>query len=226
MANKSGTNVASAITTFTDGDTYATAYGNEIQGGRHSVATLVDRNKIYKSRRKIGMTCYVESTEIAYKLITNPLTDITEDLDWEPDITSADDIVLTDGSTLNAKIAELEDIVAEKYAIFCLSALDIGVDDKEQMLRFDAKIINIAANIPIDTVLTSNIVFNLEMYDTAWSTVGTVTILSSDPSKSGINTLAIPKDIATGNRLRVNIISAQTTGIESLVIAVGLQLTK
>jgi len=247
MANKSGTNVASAVTTFTDADTYAVAYGNEIQGGRHSVVTLVDRNKIYKARRKVGMTCYVEATDLTYRLITNPTTDITEDLDWGLDIPSADNIVLNDGSTLNDKIAELEATevaisekdaaqdnkitavevaVAEKYVMFSLSTVSVGADDKEHMSRFKAKIVSIAANVPMNTILTSNIVANLEIYDGTWSIVGTATILSSDLTKSGITTLAIPKDIAIGNRLRVNIVSVQTSGIESLGIAVGLQLTK
>ena len=79
---KSGTNVASTITTFTPNDTYATAIANEIKGGRHSTLTIVDRNSIPLDRREIGMTCYVAENDDVYRLINNPTTATTQDSDW------------------------------------------------------------------------------------------------------------------------------------------------
>jgi hypothetical protein len=222
---KSGTNVAATITTFTDADTYATAYANEIQGGRHSVDTIVDRNAISKSRRKVGMICYVQATDLPYKLKNNPATDTTQDSDWEKDIPSADDIEFADGDTLAEKVSDLEAVAADRYAQFTLVPVNVGISEIEHMMRFNAKVVSIAANVPMETALTKDIVINLEKYTGVWSTVDSVTIISSDPAKSGIKNLATPQDIVAGDRLRLNIISAQT-GIESLVIAVGLQLTK
>lgn len=225
MANMVGTNVASAVTTFTDGDKYATAYANQIQGGRHSAATLTDRNAIPAPRRIVGMTCYVTETDLTYKLINNPAGDTTQASDWEKDIPSADDIVLDDGTTLTEKVAEVEAKIAERYVLFCITPVDIGVNDIEQMMQFPSKVVSINAAVPVGTALTSNVVVRLEMHNgTVWSTVDTITVLSADPTKSALKTLTTPKDIAVGNRLRVNVISAQA-GIESLVISVGLQLT-
>jgi hypothetical protein len=222
---KSGTNVAAPITTFTDADTYATAYANEIQGGRHSVDTLVNRNAIPKARRKEGMVCYVKATNLPYKLKNNPTTDTTQDSDWEKDIPSANDIEFADGDTLAEKVSDLEAVAADRYAQFTLLPVNVGISEIEHMMRFNAKVVSIAANVPMETALTKDIVINLEKYTGIWSTVDSVTIISSDPAKSGIKNLTTPQDIITGDRLRLNIVSAQA-GIESLVIAVGLQLTK
>jgi hypothetical protein len=227
MANSiSGTNVAAPVVPFTDADQYATAYANHIQGGRHSVATLADRNNIPVKRRIKGMTCFVEADDTTYRLINNPTTLTTQDSDWKEDIPSSENIVLNDGTTLEAKVTSMETDIAERFIQFCLEPVAVGINDKEQLMPFKAKIISLTANVPMDTTLTKDLVLNIEMYNGTWSVVGTVTILSSDPSKSGTKILTVPQDISAGNRVRVNVTSVQDTGVQSLMVNVGLQLTK
>ena len=72
MANKFGHNVGAPITTYQEGDTYATHYANEGQGGYKTVSTLIERDNIPDERRVEGMSCFV-TTDGAngseYKLI-------------------------------------------------------------------------------------------------------------------------------------------------------------
>lgn len=69
-----GTIVAAQITTGNTANTFSIGDTNEMQGGHHSVATLVDRDAITTERRVEGMTCYVTATVTTYQLqggITN-----------------------------------------------------------------------------------------------------------------------------------------------------------
>jgi hypothetical protein len=226
MANKSGTNVASAVTTFTDSDTYATAYANEIQGGRHSVTTLDERNKIYKSRRKVGMTCYVSDTNKTYKLINEPGTTETTETDWKVDIPSEGDIVDTNGVSLTTKLTNLETATGLKYVMFEIDPVTTGVSDVEHKLLFNGNITTVTLSIPVSVALTQNLTVNLELYSGgSWSTVSSLTIATTNTDKTITNTLETAKAVTLGQRLRANVILAQSN-IQSLELAVGLQLTE
>jgi hypothetical protein len=225
MANKlSGTNLASQAVPFTDEDNYPTHAAMYGKGGHHSVDTTNDRNNIPLLRREVGMTCYVLSTDKTYKLINNPAANTTQDTDWEIDVPSTDDILLDDGKTsLSSKISNL-DLSAEKYAVLCIKPVEVGPDSTEQIIPFNTNAISLEGNIPVATVLTKDVVVNVELYNgTTWSTLGTLTIPLASTTKSITQTLA-PVAITSGNRVRANIISAQDR-IESLSILIGMKLT-
>jgi hypothetical protein len=78
MQNNEGTLIFSPIRPYNSGDTYATAYANEVKGGFHTVNTLIDRDNIPMERREEGMLCSVlqalsglttGSTNVIYQLI-------------------------------------------------------------------------------------------------------------------------------------------------------------
>lgn len=74
MANNVGTLITSPIRPAGTSDIFPTALANELLGGFHQVALLVDRDAIPVERRSKGMICYVEESDRVYQLkggITN-----------------------------------------------------------------------------------------------------------------------------------------------------------
>lgn len=70
MANNVGTLVLSPVRPYSDQDTFATSFANEIKGGHHSVDTIAERNAITAERLQDGMTCYVASEKTTYELVS------------------------------------------------------------------------------------------------------------------------------------------------------------
>jgi len=74
MPNNIGMLVTAPIRPVSIFDKYPVALQNEIKGGMHSVANLLERNTIPIERRCIGLFCYVASLDRIYYLkddITN-----------------------------------------------------------------------------------------------------------------------------------------------------------
>jgi hypothetical protein len=154
MSNLAGTNVAAMVVPFTTEDEYATGYANYIKGGRHSVATLADRNKITKDRREQGMNCYVVETDKTYELKNNPDTQTTSDSDWK------------------------EASGKDKTYVFVNDRVVEGVGKLEFFHDQGAgKIIAIKANLPSETVLTEELSMAIDcLVNTTWTEVGIVKI--------------------------------------------------
>ena len=227
MASKKGTNVASPVTTFTDGDIYATAFADEIQGGLHTEATTVARNAIPLPRRKLGMHCQVIGGKV-YRLINEPGTATTADTDWEEVVPSAVDIKTKDGTTVEAKLSLLSDEVADKQIVFAITHADVVVGENalEQTIPFKGTINTLVANVPFGTTLTKDATFQIEQYNgSTWSIVDTITIPVGSASKYATKALATPVAVNLLDRLRVNILSIQD-GVESVNILVGIKTTK
>ena len=227
MASKKGTNVASPVTTFTDGDTYATAFADEIQGGFHTAGTTTDRNAIPLARRKVGMHCQVIGGKV-YRLINEPGTVATADTDWEEVIPAASDIKTTDGATVEAKLNGLETDVSEKQIVFVIAHADVIVGESalEQTIPFKGNITSLVANVPFATQLNKDVSLQIEQYNgSTWSIVGTITIPVGSASKYATKGLATPVAVNLLDRLRVNILSIQD-GVESVNILVGIKTTK
>jgi hypothetical protein len=74
MALQVGTLVGAPIRVNDSLDTYASAVDIEIQGTRHSVATIAARNAITTARRKAGMQCYVVADGNTYALLNDLVT--------------------------------------------------------------------------------------------------------------------------------------------------------
>jgi hypothetical protein len=68
MGNNSGTLVIAPVRPAAVGDTYPTAYANELLGGHKQVNLLTDRDAIAPSLREEGMTCWVIETGKLYVL--------------------------------------------------------------------------------------------------------------------------------------------------------------
>ena len=227
MASKKGTNVASPVTTFTDGDTYATAFADEIQGGLHTAATTTVRNTIPVARRKVGMHCQVVGGKV-YRLINEPGTDATTDADWEEVIPAAAEIKTKDGTTVEAKLSALADDVADKQIVFAITHGDVIVGENalEQTIPFKGNITSLVANVPFGTQLNKDVSLQIEQYNGSnWSIVGAITIPVGSASKYATTALATPVAVNLLDRLRVNILSIQD-GVESVNILVGIKTTK
>jgi hypothetical protein len=71
MSNNKGTLVIAPIRPFSSGDTFATAYANEIKGGHHVASGITERNAIPSERRLEGMLCTVlnPSPATTYQLL-------------------------------------------------------------------------------------------------------------------------------------------------------------
>jgi len=67
MSKNSGTLIIDQIKPFDSTDTYPVADSNDIKGGLHQVATLVDRDAIPAERLSTGMLCYVAENDTTYK---------------------------------------------------------------------------------------------------------------------------------------------------------------
>lgn len=226
-STKQGTNVAAAITTFTGEDKYNTAFANEVQGGRHSVATIADRNTIYPLRRTIGMTCYVAETDKTYKLVTNPVTETTSDSDWKLDVPEISDIKIDEDTSLEKKLSDIQTTAVKKYYVFVLDAPQVGANTAtEQIVPFiEAELSTMSVCVPSEVKLTKDISINLEVFKSGtWSVVGNIILPVSDTTNQREIDLVVSK-VFKGNRLRLNFINIQT-GIESLSVQVGLKLTK
>jgi hypothetical protein len=65
----SGTKVGGAITTGSSLETYPTAYEDEIWGGAHVTSTSAEMWAIPAAREAEGMTCYVTTEGVEYRLI-------------------------------------------------------------------------------------------------------------------------------------------------------------
>ena len=227
MASKKGTNVASPVTTFTDSDTYATAFADEIQGGLHTATTVANRNAIPAARRKVGMHCQVVGGKV-YRLINEPGTVTTADTDWEEVVPAAADVKTHDGTTVEAKLSLLADEVADKQIVFAITHGDVIVGEStlEQTIPFKGNITSIIANVPFGTQLKKDVSFQIEQYNGSnWSIVDTITIPVGSASKYATKALATPVAVNLLDRLRVNILSIQD-GVESVNILVGIKTTK
>lgn len=83
MAKNIGTLVSSAIRPNDSLDPIATAFANEIKGGLHSVANLLERDDIIFERREWGMLCYVLDERKTYQLLYNDNSvNIMDNLNW------------------------------------------------------------------------------------------------------------------------------------------------
>ena len=69
MPSIEGTIIASPITTGHTDNQFPIGDTNEMRGGHHSVSTIQDRNAISALRRAQGMTCWVVSQQIVYRLV-------------------------------------------------------------------------------------------------------------------------------------------------------------
>ena len=63
-----GINIITGIVPTDTNDTHATHYSKYGQGGRHSYATIPERDAIPVPRRELGMQVYVASTDKTYEL--------------------------------------------------------------------------------------------------------------------------------------------------------------
>ena len=88
MAQNIGTLVTAAIRPNDSLDLIASAFQNEIKGGHHSYATLVERDAIIDERREWGMFCSVYNDgantglyTLEYNLVD---TDISNNSNWTP----------------------------------------------------------------------------------------------------------------------------------------------
>jgi hypothetical protein len=97
MANNKGTLITSPIRPFSSGDTYATAYADEIKGGYHSVSGITERDAIPSFRRSEGMLCNVISENKVYKLVGG-----TGNTEWQ-EFTSGGDGSITVSDENNAE---------------------------------------------------------------------------------------------------------------------------
>lgn len=79
MANLPGTVIAAQITTGDTANTFSIGDTNLMQGGHHTVQTLVNRDEISAARRHDGMTCWVRDLGVMYQLVGGTLN-----TDWKP----------------------------------------------------------------------------------------------------------------------------------------------
>lgn len=219
MSNIAGTNVAAAVRPFTTDDQYAVAVANEIQGGRHSVATLVARNAIFKARRVIGMQCYVEETQKTYELKTDAGNAATLDTDWAIALVDPANIVLDGGKTLPETLTEI-DSKTTANVVFAIDPVKVGINAWEFPIPHvkGVKVKSITANVPRAETLTKDISLAVEKFDTAasnWVVIDSLSILKTESSKS--KTLTTPVDLVQFDRIRVNVLDCQD-GLKNLVV--------
>ena len=208
MTAYKGTNVASAIRPFTDQDKYATAYASEIKGGHKSADTTALRNTISADRRELGMTVAVGDK--IYRLITDPASDTTIDADWKDITASTDNIKYADGSTLEVKATSISELASKRYPTFVISPVDAGYDDIEIAIPFNANLTAITVSLPLNTVLTQDLVIGLEVNKSgAWANVQYATISSTSAKLSITTVLKTPEPLSIGDRLRINIVNCQ-----------------
>lgn len=68
MMENIGTLITAPIRPASDLDHFPTALANEIKGGRHTAATLAERDTIPSDRLEVGMQCWVEAEQKTYRL--------------------------------------------------------------------------------------------------------------------------------------------------------------
>ena len=217
MSSKNGTNVASAVTTFTTEDKYATAYADEIQGGLHIVESITERNAIPPARRKVGMHCQIfdsilQTAGKEYILINDSGQEATTDTDWAESAPNAARISMTDDPKTNVedRIVSVEAASALKHYEFIIKDSDIAVGPVNLELSpvTKSKITDIQVLIPIGTLSTTDISVQIERHNgIAWSIVDSVTLAVSNTTKVINKTLATPLAVETSDRIRVNFLA-------------------
>ena len=217
MSSKNGTNVASAVTTFTTEDKYATAYADEIQGGLHIVESVTERNAIPPARRKVGMHCQIFDSVLQtagkeYILINDSGQEATTDTDWAETTVNAAGISMTDKpkTSVEDRIVAAEAALSIKHYGFIIKESDIAVGPVNLELSPMAKsqITDIQLLVPIDTASTADISAQIERYNgMVWSIVDTITLAVSNTTKVINKTLAAPVTTETTDRIRVNLLS-------------------
>jgi len=98
MSNIQGTNLAAPVVPYSSLDTFPTHLATYGKGGHRTVNTIIERNAISIARRELLMTVAVIEDGNTYKLISNPTTATTVNVDWI-DINNITETVITDIST-------------------------------------------------------------------------------------------------------------------------------
>jgi hypothetical protein len=223
-----GTTVISPIRPANTDDTYPTAYANELLGGYQTRNTKADRNSIPLARRTLGMKCMCLDDKITYTLINNPTTATTQDSDWSSDNIVADNITLSndDTTTIKQAITDTTTIASSKYIHFSLATNSINGNEDEFVCPFNASINSLSINIPISSILTSNVSANLEKYNgTSWVILETLSIPISSASKVATLSISPVIYLNSGDRIRINVTTIQND-ITVLNADISIVLTK
>lgn len=211
-----GTNVASAVRPFTEEDNYATAYANEIKGGLHSYQAMEELFAIPKPRREVYMICTVG--EDLYQLIRNPDTETTDFTCWKK-IDYKNENITIDGSEvkLSQYLAEVNIKASTKYFQFVNYVYEDGtMAGIEILCPFSCKLNKITSVVPVDTVLSRDIVMNCQyFYNNTWNTVATITI-NSDTKEGTVGLASLNINITAGSRLRMLMQGSTTDRIDTV----------
>lgn len=215
MASINGTNVAAPIRPFDTNDTFATAYGNEIKGGHHSVDNKMAMLAIPPDRREVGMTVTTVDDGKMYRLVKNSTELRTEATDWVDQMNS-DSITFKDGvTTLTTKLDEIDSNSANKWVIIIAHNADkTGPNNVEIRVPFKANVVSATASAPVDAMLSSGIALNVEAFNLKtkkWETLVPLKLTAKSDNNEEETILNAPVEIPAGTKVRVNIITPQPT---------------
>lgn len=103
MAKRKGQQVYKTLVTPDTNLTFPVVDSNDIGGGKHIVDTVTERDSIPLKHLKIGMECYVKSSDKTYKLINIPAAGVAlQPSDW------ADNTVPTNALTQHNTVEDIK----------------------------------------------------------------------------------------------------------------------